>query len=239
MRWPFAWGHRLATTACRMSVVRTVDDEQQHQRQQPQQQGGRAHAAAPALTTRQRLALVINGTVNAKDVMSTDDRDFDYAFFVKHKVASTTLTSVGIGPSQLKQRGAAQPAQLRALGFETLDLCDAAFCADAVAAFGADEVVAEFLVTPNDALLLAGTSAVEQLGLDVGTLLCVCDTDFALAYQVLLECKPRGQCLVGVAPVTLVESGLRKSQLVALGYTRTTVARQTRASEEELAELGF
>ena len=65
-----------------MSVVRTVDDEQQ---QQQQQQQGRAHAA-PALTTRQRLALVINGTVTAKDVMSADDQDLDYAFFVKHKV---------------------------------------------------------------------------------------------------------------------------------------------------------
>lgn len=218
-----------------MSVVRTVDDEQQ---QQQQQQQGRAHAA-PALTTRQRLALVINGTVTAKDVMSADDQDLDYAFFVKHKVASATLTSVGIGPTQLKQRGAAQPAQLRTLGFETLDLCDAAFCSDAVAAFGADEIVAEFLATPSDALLLAGTSAIEQLGLDVGTLLCVCDTDFALAYQVLVQTKPRGQCLVGVAPLTLIESGLRKSQLVALGYSRESVARQTRASAEELVELGF
>ena len=215
-----------------MSVVRTVDDEQQ----QPQQ--GVAHAA-PALSTRQRLALVINGAVTAKDVMSADDQDFDYAFFVKHKVASTTLTSVGIGPTQLKQRGATQPAQLRTLGFETLDLCDPVFCADAVAAFGADEVVAEFLITPSDAVLLAGTSAIEQLGLDVGTLLCVCDTDFALAYQVLVQCKPRGQCLVGVAPLTLIESGLRKSQLVALGYSRESVARQTRASEEDLVELGF
>ena len=215
-----------------MSVVRTVDDEQQQSQQ-------RSAHAAPPLSTRQRLALVINGAVTAKDVMSADDQEFDFAFFVKHKVASTTLTSVGIGPTQLKQRGATQPAKLRTLGFETLDLCDPVFCADAVAAFGADEVVAEFLVTPSDAVLLAGTSAIEQLGLDVGTLLCVCDTDFALAYQVLVQCKPRGQCLVGVAPLTLIESGLRKSQLVALGYSRESVARQTRASEEDLVELGF
>jgi len=231
MRWPFEWSRRLATTAagCRMSVVRTIDDESPSQF---------AHGALP-LTTRQRLALVIGGKLTAQEALSAKDEDVNYEFFVKHAMTSETLTSVGIGPTQLKQRGATHPSQLRTLGFGTLDLCDAAFCADAVAAFGADELVAEFLVTPSDALVLAGSSAVEQLGLDVGTLLCVCEADFDFAFQVLLQSKPRGKCLVGVAPLTLLESGLRKSQLVALGYNKASVAEQTRASEEELTELGF
>ncbi len=212
-----------------MSVVRTIDDESPRQ----------FTPGAPPLTTRQRLALVIGGKLTAQEALSARDEDLHYEFFVKHSVSSETLTSVGIGPTQLKQRGATHPSHLRALGFGTLDLCDAAFCADAVAAFGADELVGEFLVTPSDALVLAGSSAIEQLGLDVGTLLCVCETDFDLAFQVLLQFKPRGQCLVGVAPLTLLESGLRKSQLNALGYTKASVAEQTRASEEELIELGF
>ena len=210
-----------------MSVVRTVDDEP-------------PPSTKPSdLTTRQRLALVVGGALTPQEVLSAEDAALDFAYFVKHKITSEALASVEIGPLQLKQRGATKPAQLRELGYETLDLCDSAFCAEAVAAFGADAIVEEFLITPNDALMLAGTSAVEQLGLDVGTLLCMCDGDFGLAYQVLLACKPRGQCLTGVAPLTLLESGLRKTQLISLGYVRASIAEQTRASEDELTELGF
>lgn len=214
-----------------MSVVRTMDDEV------PNTLVG--SSSRTVLTTRQRLALVIGGELTPQEVLLAEDAALDFAFLVKHKVGSDALTSVGIGPLQLKQRGAMGPAELRVLGYETLDLCGAAFCADAVSAFGADALVEEFLVTPNDALLLAGTEAVEQLGLDVGTLLCMCEGDFSLAYQVLLETKPRGQCLTGVAPLTLLESGLRKSQLSALGYSRESIAQQTRASDEELVALGF
>ena len=210
-----------------MSVVRTIDDEAISTRQSKE------------LTTRQRLALVVGGSLTPQEVLSAEDSALDFAYFVKHKIGSEALASVDIGPLQLKQRGATKAAQLRELGYETLDLCEAVFCAEAVAAFGADALVEEFLATPNDALIVAGTPAVEQLGLDVGTLLCMCDGDFGLAYQVLLACKPRGQCLTGVAPLTLLESGLRKSQLTSLGYVRASVAEQTRASEEELVALGF
>lgn len=210
-----------------MSVVRTVDDEPS------------PNVQSTELTTRQRLALVVGGALTPQEVLSAEDAALNFAYFVKHKITSEALASVDIGPLQLKQRGATKPAQLRDLGYETLDLCEAAFCAEAVAAFGADALVEEFLATPNDALLLAGTSAVEQLGLDVGTLLCMCDGDFGLAYQVLLQCKPRGQCLVGVAPLTLLESGLRKTQLMSLGYARASIVEQTRASDDELVALGF
>jgi len=210
-----------------MSVVRTVDDEP-------------LPSVRPTeLTTRQRLALVVGGALSPQDVLSAEDATLDFAYFVKHKIGSEALASVGIGPLQLKQRGATKPAQLCELGHETLDLCEDAFCAEAVAAFGADALVEEFLATPNDALLLAGTSAADQLGLDVGTLLCMCEGDFGIAYQVLLQCKPRGQCLTGVAPLTLLESGLRKTQLTSLGYVRASVAEQTHASEDELVALGF
>ena len=210
-----------------MSVVRTIDDEAISTRQFKE------------LTTRQRLALVVGGSLTPQEVLSAEDAALDFAYFVEHKIGSEALASVDIGPLQLKQRGATKAAQLRELGYETLDLCEAVFCAEAVAAFGADALVEEFLATPNDALIVAGTPAVEQLGLDVGTLLCMCDGDFGLAYQVLLSCKPRSQCLTGVAPLTLLESGLRKSQLTSLGYVRASVAEQTCASEEELVALGF
>ena len=40
-------------------------------------------------------------------------------------------------------------------------------------------------------------------------------------------------CLTGVAPLTLLESGLRKSQLISLGYVRASIAEQTRTPEDE------
>ncbi len=192
-----------------------------------------------ALTARQRLALVIGGKLTAQEALSASDADLDHAFFLRHGVDATTLTSVGIGPRQLKRRGAADPARLCALGFGAIDLCDASFCTDAVAAYGADAVVAAFVSRPADALLLAGTSAAEQLGLDMGTLLGMCKGDPGLAHQVLLQARSRTQGLAGVAPLTLLETGLRKSQLGALGYGRNDVARQTRATEAQLRELGF
>lgn len=194
---------------------------------------------AVALTARQRLALVIGGKLTAQEALSASDADIDHAFFLRHGVDATTLTSVGIGPRQLKRRGAADPARLCALGFGAIDLCDASFCTDAVAAYGADAVVAAFVSRPADALLLAGTSAAEQLGLDMGTLLSMCKGDPGLAHQVLLQARSRAQGLAGVAPLTLLETGLRKSQLGALGYGRNDVARQTRATEAQLRELGF
>ena len=49
---------------------------------------------AVALTARQRLALVIGGKLTAQEALSASDADLDHAFFLRHGVDATTLTSV-------------------------------------------------------------------------------------------------------------------------------------------------
>ena len=102
-----------------------------------------------------------------------------------------------------------------------------------------DDLIAEFLTTASDAVVLAGSPAVHQLGLDVGTLLVMCAQQPRMAFEVLAQTTPRGACLSGVAPQTLLETGLTVRQLRELGYTREALAAQTCAGDVELGALGF
>ena len=191
------------------------------------------------LSVRQRLALVLGTGIAAETVVDMDDARIDYDFLLANGVRAPLLKAAKITPVQLKARGVASPSQFRSLDFCTLDLIDGAFCASCVAAYGADALLTEFLTTPQDAVALAGSPAVDQLGLDIGMLLVVCCGAPDMAAEVLLQTQPRGGCLHGVAPVTLLDTGLRAKRLGELGFTAEALSAQTRASVLELDKLGF
>lgn len=201
---------------------------------------GPSVAAAPhRLLIKQRLALVIGTGLTAEKAMAMDDAELHYQFFLASNVRAPLLKAAKISPTQLKARGVVGAREFRALEFSALDLVDGPFCAACVAAYGADDLVGEFLTCPSDAVVLAGSPAVHQLGLDVGTLLVMCADHPRMAFEVLAQTMPRGACLSGVAPQTLLETGLRARQLKDLGYARDTLAAQTCAGEAELNALGF
>ena len=215
-----------------MSVQRVSSEDEDEQ--------ALATRAAPhRLVMRQRLALVIGTGLTAERAMAMDDAELNYQFFLDSNVRAPLLKAARISPTQLKARGVRTARQFRALEFSALDLVDGPFCAACVAAYGADDLIAEFLTTASDAVVLAGSPAVHQLGLDVGTLLVMCAQQPRMAFEVLAQTTPRGACLSGVAPQTLLETGLTVRQLRDLGYTREALAAQTCAGDVELGALGF
>ena len=229
----------ILTAASWMSVKRRSDDDEPPvDTPQPTDTKGRQRRFVQ-LTHRQRLALVIGTPLTAETALSRADNEFDYEFFLANNIRAPLLKAAKISPMQLKARGVKTAREFHALEFDTLDLVDGCFCAESISAYGADELLAEFLVTPSDAVVLAGTSAVHQLGVDVATLLVLCGGDHGPAYEVLAQTVPRSTALVGVAPVTLIETGLRAPQLILLGFSRELVEKQIRATALELQQLGF
>ena len=204
---------------------------------------GAAGEAPRKLSTRQRLALVIGTGLAAGDLVAMDDGDFTYDFFLDNGVKAPLLKAANILPVQLKARGATTPSLFRSLGFSSLDLVEATFCAQCVAAYGAPELLKEFVVTANDAVILAGSPAADQLGLDPGTMLVLCCGEPDLAGEVLTELRTRRAgavvSLAAVAPLTILDTGLRARRLRELGYTPELLVAQTKATAGDLAKLGF
>ena len=80
----------------------------------------------------------------------------------------------------------------------------------------------EFLATSNDAVVLAGSDAVERLGINLGLLLLLCSNQPGAAREVLAQYQHARR----VPPETLLETGgarrtLRRSGSPKLGYAKT------------------
>jgi len=168
-----------------------------------------------------------------------DDDAFNFPFFQTAGIGARNIKVCGLNATQLKSRGVASALDLRSLGFSALDLIDGAFCASCVSAYGAEEMVTNFLCDASDAVMLAGSPAVPALGLDVCTLLLLCAGAPTQACAVIEQSPPRGGALAGVPPDVLLDTGVRARRLKEIGYTRDSVARQTRATPEHLAKLEF
>mgnify|MGYP004127458343 CR=1 FL=1 len=116
------------------------------------------------LSTRQKLALVVGTSLKAETLFEMADEAIDFDFLKTNDVSASVLKAASFSVTQLKQRGADSPQKLAALGFTTLHLLDPIFCTECVDAYGADNVLTEFFVSSNDAVILAGSQAVKTLG---------------------------------------------------------------------------
>ena len=110
----------------------------------------------PHLSSRQRLALT-KGTVAPSTVMALTDADINFEFIKSKRLCAANLRAARLSPLDLKARGCESAVELRALGFDALDLVDAGFCSAAVSAFGADAIRSAFCLEPGDAVVLAGS----------------------------------------------------------------------------------
>ncbi len=187
------------------------------------------------LSTKQRVALVIETSYTAEQLLQMPDEEINHAFFVKEQVSPTLLRAANITPLQLKHRGTRTAAQLTELGFVTLHLLDPNWCRDAIAAHGAAALLDTFLANPNDAVILAGSQAVEQLGINLGVLLLVCAEQPSAAREVLAQCRS----LKRVPAQTLVETRLGAKDLQALGFKREQIQADTMATQLDMGKLGF
>ena len=191
------------------------------------------------LSTRHKLALVVGTSLKAEALFEMADEDINFEFLKTNGVTATVLRAAKFSVAALKQRGVDSPGKLAELGFSTLHLLDPGFCTECVDAYGADNVLTQFFVSANDAVLLSGSEAVTTLGLDVGLLLLLCNGQPHAAKEVLSQCHPKSEALRGVPPLTLIETGLTATQLAQLEFTAEAVREQTRASCEQLRALGF
>ena len=187
------------------------------------------------LSMKQRMALVLETSLTAEQLVGMPDEDINHDFLVKEQVSPTLLRAAGITPLQLKHRGTRTTAQLAELGFVTLHLLDAEWCRDAVAAYGATALLETFLACPNDAVILANSSAVGQLGINLGVLLLVCAEQPSAAREVLAQCKS----LKRVPAQTLLETRLGAKDLQALGFKKEQVQRDTMATALDMGKMGF
>lgn len=186
-------------------------------------------------TLKQRMALVLEADTTAEKIVDMRDAEIDHAFLLEHHISPTLLKAARITPLQLKAHGTNTTPKLAELGFSALHLLDEVWCTDCVAAYGAPNLLDEFLTTTNDAVILASSPAIAKLGVNLGVLLLMCADQPGPAREVLAQYKH----VRNVPPETLLETGLRAKDFKALGYTRARIREDTYATDAQLSLLGF
>ena len=189
-------------------------------------------------TNRSRIAIFSDSTVTATEALSMSDPEITFDFMMRAGVKSAGLRVAGQGPAALRARGAVQAENLRQLGFDSLDLCNADFCNEASLAYGAEAVKRVFLVSAVDAVNLAGTEAMYILNVAPVELLLCC-VGFPGEAAAVLQQLPHGAALHGVSVSVLLDCGLRAQTLAGLGYSLPAVCSQCSASGEDLRKLGY
>lgn len=213
-----------------MSVARTLASEYREMQ---------TDDAKHLLTPRQKLALA-RRAVMPESILETNDNDINNTFFSRHGIYATNIRSAGLFPLALRHRGVADATALRTLGFDAIDLNDAAFCASSISAFGADDVTRSFILTAGDAVAISGSTAVVQLGVTAQKLLETCAGAPVQAKSVVQQMEPRGGALRGVDMRVILDSGLRAQTLCNLGYSADSLKEQTvGCTDRELNLLGF
>ena len=186
-------------------------------------------------TLRQRMSLVLEADTTAESIVSLRDAEIDHAFLLAHRISPTLLRAAKITPLQLKAHGTNSVSKLTELGFSAMHLLDEGWCAQCVAAYGAPNLLDEFLVTTSDAVVLAASPAIAHLGINLGILLLMCAEQPGPAREVLAQYKH----VRNVPPETLLETGLRAKDFVSLGYTKARIREDTYATDAHLSLLGF
>ena len=190
------------------------------------------------LNTRQRLFLLHGVQMSAEEALAMNESEFTYEFLKEKGIKATNITMAGIGPKRLKKMGLETAEQLRHLGFDALYMTDPKFASECNSCFGSDQVMETYLKSASDAVALSGSDAMNILGIQVIDLLNACAGAPTEASAVLQQ-LPLGSSLIGVPASVLLDTGLRKSALMDLGYSLAVVASQTKADANQLAKLGF
>lgn len=191
-----------------------------------------------SLTTKARLCLFYNTGVPAETALSLHDDEITFDYLLQNGSKALNILTAGLGPMDMKRRGAATAESLRKVGFDAVSLSDRAFANQALLAYGADNVKRAFVVSPQDAVSVAGSEAVHVLSIGVQELLEAC-AGAPLQAACVLKQLPHGCSLDGVSVVTLLDSGLRHQALASLGYSISQIVSQCGATGPQLAQLGF
>ena len=187
---------------------------------------------------RRRLTLFSGTRISNSSAIAFAEEEITFDLLVSSGVVAENVLAAEVGPVALKYLGAKTAQDLRKLKFNAIHLCSVDFANEMCVAFGSLEVVTAFLVSPRDAVCVAGTAAAHILHVSVQSMLalCVCSPQEATA---VLEQLPQKQGLLNVSAQVVIGSGLRAEELRKLGYGIQEVATQTGASGNELSAMGF
>ena len=191
-----------------------------------------------SLSTRSRLALFHGTSVGAEAALCSGDETITYETMLAAGVKSVNLLAANIGPMSMSKRGFDEPSKLRSFGFDAGHMCDAAWCNEAIMAYGKEKLVGSFLVSASDAVAVAGSEAQTMLAITPRELLERCAGFPGEAQSVLMQ-LPNGASLAGVSPVVLLDAGLRMNALKACGYGMQAIVTQTGADARDLSKLGY
>lgn len=190
------------------------------------------------LSTKQRLCLFHGSDVKAESALAMNSSEITYQVLLQHRIKARNIAVAGIGPSRLLSMGVENASQMRALGFDALYLADPRFASEANFSFGSHAVKEAYLQSASDAVAISGTDAMDVLGVSTDDLMSAC-AGAPIEAQAVLQQLPLGTSLQGVSAVTVLDTGLRKAALVELGYSLTSIVKQTNANAAELAKLGY
>lgn len=185
-----------------------------------------------------RLCLFYESSCSSEEALALQESDITPDFLIANGVKARNMSAAGVGPRFLKDIGVNDCAQLRTMGFDALDLADTKFASEACLAYGADRILEVFLKGASDAVAIAGSDTNHITGVSTNALLSACAGAPTEARAVLQQ-LPSGVSLEGVDAETLLDTGIRKSVLLELGYSLTSIVSQTKASAQQLAKLGY
>lgn len=197
----------------------------------------RRRELSPSLTARQKVAIFNDTAMPASEAVDLSDNAVSFELMMRHGVRACALLAADFGPLRLLDAGAEECASLRRLGFTSLHLCSEDFSREVAAAFGADAVVDTFLVSPEDAVVVAGEAVCHTLGVTLERLLGLCAGAPSEAFAVLQQTYAP-DALEAVRTRTLLDTGLRGPQLKRAGYQLAGAAK-SQGTPDELAKLGF
>lgn len=186
----------------------------------------------------QRLALACGTRLTAERAVSLSEAELTFSFLVDHGVKPANFGAAQLGPLQMKRLGAETAGALSKAGFTSLHLVDEKWASEAVSAYGAEDLRETFFRGPADSVALAGTRAAELLELGVNDLLQQVAGLPTEAFETLKQLQGRKRT-EGLSSTSLLDSGLRASQLRNLSIGPAQIRSMKDGTPEAVKKLGF
>ena len=127
------------------------------------------------LSFRSRLVLLYHTEKSAVEALTMPEHEFTYELFLTHNIGPSHFQVASVSPGWLKRHGVDSAAKMKVLGYDALHLAACpVFCNEMVNEFGVESLREAFLTEPQDAVSLAGSHAIDMLGIATRQLLETC-----------------------------------------------------------------
>ena len=199
-------------------------------------------AECTCLADTQLVALFGDTNANMHVVLSaSSDTNMLLSMIKEHNVKMHHVLASNTTISTLHRLGMQNLSDYVSLGMDSLYLSYECLSSQMLQIFGRDSLVDRFLITPTDAVNLAGTEGCKVLCISTNELLNACAGDPTHAFVVLraLGCPSSTLECSNIDPITLINTGLRSQALVSLGLNLVTLTNECGLDASHARSLGF